>query len=149
MIVNKVFDDLFDELVPDMGPAKSLGGEIVRATARIGYRWYNDGDKVYVGYGRETCNQAARFLRYNLPDNMNDLVAALAETNSDDEKYEEAVQNLVDGVADYIMSTPEIKKVPLMHEMFDEIYYDREEDTDNYEDEDDEYYDNYYEEGDE
>lgn len=146
MIENKIFDELFDELVPSMGPAKSLGGEIVRATARLGYRWYNDGDKVGVGYGRETCNQAARFLRYNLPDSMSKWVAALTETRSDSE-YEAAIENLVDKVTDYITSTPEIKKVPLMHEMFDKLYYDEDEDVDMYYEEDDDYYeegDDYY-----
>ena len=39
-----------------------MAGEIVRATSRIGYRWYNDGDCIGVDYGNETCNAAARFL---------------------------------------------------------------------------------------
>ena len=55
-------DALFEELVPDMGKAESMAGELVRATARIGHRFYNDGDCIGVGYGRETCNPAARFL---------------------------------------------------------------------------------------
>mgnify|MGYP007047921629 CR=1 FL=1 len=33
---------LFEELVPDMGKADCLAGELVRATARIGYRFFND-----------------------------------------------------------------------------------------------------------
>ena len=55
-------NQLFEELVPASGKAESLAGELVRAMARIGYRWYNDGDQVGIGYGRETCNPAARFL---------------------------------------------------------------------------------------
>ena len=55
-------NELFEELVPGSGKAESLAGELVRAMARIGYRWYNDGDQVGIGYGRETCNPAARFL---------------------------------------------------------------------------------------
>lgn len=53
---------LFEELVPTSGKADSLAGELVRATARIGYRFFNDGDMVNQGYGKETCNPAARFL---------------------------------------------------------------------------------------
>ena len=37
---------LFKELVPDMGKAESLAGELVRAINRIGYRFCNDGDMV-------------------------------------------------------------------------------------------------------
>ncbi len=55
-------NQLFEELVPASGKAENLAGELVRAMARIGYRWYNDGDQVGIGYGRETCNPAARFL---------------------------------------------------------------------------------------
>lgn len=54
---------LFEELVPTSGKADSLAGELVRATARIGYRFFNDGDMVNQGYGKETCNPAARFPR--------------------------------------------------------------------------------------
>ena len=53
---------LFKELVPDTGKADSLAGELVRAMSRIGYRFYNDGDQLGIGYGKETCNPAGRFL---------------------------------------------------------------------------------------
>ena len=46
---------LFKELVPISGKADSLAGEIVRAISRIGYRFYNDGDQLGIGYGKETC----------------------------------------------------------------------------------------------
>ena len=45
---------LFEELVPPMGKADSLAGELVRATCRIGYRYFNDGDHIGIGYGKET-----------------------------------------------------------------------------------------------
>ena len=50
---------LFKELVPETGKADSLAGELVRAMSRIGYRFYNDGDQLGIGYGKETCNPAA------------------------------------------------------------------------------------------
>ena len=53
---------LFKELVPETGKAGSLAGELVRAMSRIGYRFYNDGDQLGIGYGKETCNPAGRFL---------------------------------------------------------------------------------------
>lgn len=60
-ITNKI-DALFEELVPASGKADTVAGEIIRAVCRIGYRWFNDGDMVGVGYGKETCNPAARYL---------------------------------------------------------------------------------------
>ena len=53
---------LFEELVPAVGKASSVAGELVRAAMRIAYRSYNDGDHIGVGYGNETCNSAARYL---------------------------------------------------------------------------------------
>ena len=47
----KRISDLFRELVPMSGKADSLAGEIIRATSKIGYRRYNDGDKIGVEYG--------------------------------------------------------------------------------------------------
>jgi hypothetical protein len=78
--MTKNFDrlnDLFDELVPSSGKAESLAGELVRATARIGYRFYNDGDQIGIGYGKETCNPAARFLIKKAPREIADLTAGL------------------------------------------------------------------------
>ncbi|MBQ5474718.1 MAG: hypothetical protein IIT65_08430, partial [Lachnospiraceae bacterium] len=43
-----------------MGAAETEGGELTRAMNRVIYRWYNDGDQIMEGYGRETCNAAAR-----------------------------------------------------------------------------------------
>ena len=51
-------NELFKELVPETGKADSLAGELVRAMSRIGYRFYNDGDQLGIGYGKETCNPA-------------------------------------------------------------------------------------------
>ena len=70
-------NELFEELVPGSGKAESLAGELVRAMARIGYRWYNDGDQVGIGYGRETCNPAARFLIHKGNKEVSDLAASI------------------------------------------------------------------------
>jgi len=60
---DKRFSQLFKELVPGSGSAGTLEGEIVRAAMKIAYRWYNDGDKYYKGYGKETAGPSARFLK--------------------------------------------------------------------------------------
>ena len=127
---------LFEELVPMEGKAESLAGELARATSRIGYRFYNDGDHLGIGYGKETCNPAGRFLIKKAPKEIGDLVAALWGMFSED-GYEAVLDILVGKVADYIEANPDLRKQPT-EDMFD--YYDRNEDVDDsWEDEEDDY----------
>ena len=60
--VENEINALFDELVPPMGKADTVAGEIIRATCRIVYRWYNDGDCIDLSYGKEVLNAPARYL---------------------------------------------------------------------------------------
>ena len=53
---------LFDKLVPSSGNADTIEGEIIRALNRIIYRWGNDGDLFWNGYGAETVGPAMEFL---------------------------------------------------------------------------------------
>lgn len=129
---------LFEELVPASGKADSLAGELVRATSRIGYRFYNDGDQLGVGYGKETCNPAGRFLIKKAPKEIGDLVAALWGMYSED-GYEAVLDVLVGKVADYVDANPDLRSQPT-EDMFD--FYDKYEDVDDSweEDEEDDYY---------
>lgn len=102
---------LFEELVPISGKADSLAGELVRATARIGYRFFNDGDMVNQGYGKETCNPAARFLIAKGNQEISDLTVALWEIFSED-AYEKVLDTLEGAVADYIEQNPDLRKQP-------------------------------------
>ena len=146
MITNQdKINALFEELVPASGKADSLAGELVRATSRIGYRFYNDGDQLGVGYGKETCNPAGRFLIKKAPKEIGDLVAALWGMYTED-GYEAVLDVLVGKVADYVDANPDLRSQPT-EDMFD--YYDKYEDVDDSweEDEDDEA-DDYYEDED-
>lgn len=129
-------EQLFNELVPPSGKADSLAGEIVRATMRISYRNFNDGDRIGVGYGRETCNPPARFLLMKAPPEITGLVRALWGMKSDT-GYEAVLDAMIGLVADYIESHPELREQPT-DDMFD--YRDPDEDTDvfwdDYEDDD-------------
>ena len=136
----------FDEHVPASGPAKTVYGEIVRALNRVAYRFYNDGDKIAVGYGNETCNSAARYIASNTTPEIEAFMAEkLWDIYSDDEyerkliiwccmvyefitehKYELMRENTEDCITDYSDPT-------------DYRYDDDEDDWD--EDEDDEEYD--------
>ena len=102
-------DKLFDELVPEVGKADSLAGELVRAASRIAYRFFNDGDRIGLGYGRETCNPAARFLQERGDRKIAACINALWGLD-DDVVYEEFLDALVGGVADYVERRPDLRE---------------------------------------
>lgn len=45
-ILDKQLDKKFKEIVPSEGKTGTVGGELLRAIAKIEYRYYNDGDKL-------------------------------------------------------------------------------------------------------
>lgn len=144
--VEEKINSLFDELVPGSGKADTVAGEIIRAISRIGYRNYNDGDHVGVGYGKETCNPAARYLMKNTNDEVADAIADLWGVEPDN-LYDGRLGNLEKKVLDYIERHPELKSTPNIIDMWD--YYDETEDVDDYEDDEDcedEYEEDYDEE---
>lgn len=119
---------LFDELVPAVGKADSLAGEIIRAVSRIGGRFFNDGDRIGIGYGKETCNPAARFLAKHGNKKIAAYIKALWGLN-DDGAYEEILDALVGAVADLIESRPELRDTET-EDMF--VCRDPKEDVDDY-----------------
>lgn len=119
-------DRLFDELVPATDKADSLAGELVRAAARIEYRFFNDGDRIGLGYGRETCNPAARFLKERGDGKIAACINALWGLD-DDSVYEEFLDMLTGAVADYVERHPELRETGT-EDMFS--YRNPEEDVD-------------------
>ena len=91
-------ENLYDKLVPGMGDAKTVEGEMLRAINRIAYRYYNDGDKYYEGYGTETAGPAHSFLV-----NANTGVrSAMERIFSDGIKYEETIEDALEHIVSYI-----------------------------------------------
>lgn len=125
--------ELFKELVPGSGKADSLAGEIIRAMSRIGYRRYNDGDKIGVDYGNETCNAPARFLQEKTTATISAIIDKMWG-NWNDKEYDELLEDLNGAVADHIEKNPELRKEPT-EDMWN--WVDNDEDY-HYNDEDDE-----------
>lgn len=119
-------NELFKELVPFEGKADSLAGELIRAMSRIGYRFYNDGDQLGIGYGKETCNPAGRFLGAKGNDRIAKLTADAWAVYSE-EAYEKILDALEGAVADYIEQNPNLRKQPT-EDMWS--FRDKEEDQD-------------------
>lgn len=134
-MIRSKMDELFNELVPFSGKCDSLAGEIVRAASRIGYRFFNDGDQLGIGYGKETCNAAGRFLIKRSSEKIANIVCDMFGLYSE-EKYEAKLKELLYAVVEYIEGNPKLRQTET-DDMFD--YYDKNEDVDDSE-EDEEWY---------
>ena len=133
---------LFKELVPETGKANSLAGELIRAMSRIAYRFYNDGDQVGMGYGKETCNPAARFLMAKGNKRVSSLATAIWGIY-DESAYEDLLDILAGAVADYVEQTSDLRTTPTE----DMWSYRTDEDVDDdWEDEEDDYEEEDYDE---
>ena len=104
----KKINILFKELVPNVGKSDTVAGEIIRATSRIYYRNYNDGDHIGIGYGKETCNPAARYLIKNTGNEVANIIHDIwgVESNL---FYEYGLMLLTEAVLEYIELHPELK----------------------------------------
>lgn len=128
--------ELFDELVPVSGAAQTAAGEIVRAINRLCFRNWNDGDHLGVGYGRETCNPAGRYLAAKCDGKVAAMVKACWGV-VDDNDYD-ALLDLLEGlVLAYLDEHPELKTTPNTEDMWD--YRDKDEDVDTYDDEEEDW----------
>lgn len=126
---------LFHELVPISGKADTVAGEIIRAISRISYRNWNDGDHIGVGYGKETCNPAARYLMARAGDDVSRAVEAAWGIRGYD-LYDEKIAGLEEAVLSYIEQHPELKTTANNEDMWDfrNEHEDADEDEDSEED---------------
>ena len=103
------FNALFSELVPATGKADTVAGEIIRAVSRISYRYYSDGDRIGIGYGKETCNPAARYLIKHGGDEVAVIVRGMWGMDVGN-LYDKAVEMLKEAAIAYIEQHPELKR---------------------------------------
>ena len=123
-----------ERLMPASGKAETVAGEIIRATDRIWYRWWNDGDKINVGYGRETCNGTARYLEKI---RGTDFPAEVWGGRLDDDAYTKFTDGLVDEMYAFIKAHPELETTPNSEDSrmdFIDADLDRDVDDEEYED---------------
>ena len=138
---------LFDKLVPNSGASKFAEGEMIRALNRLIYRFYNDGDKFFEGYGTETAGPAHSFLVNSDQINRGEQRKFEALFDSvvgtyDDNEYEKMLLKLANLVMSYVEGIPEDQYQELGREMFD---FEPEYEEEDYDEEDD-FYDEYDEE---
>ena len=137
-------NELFRELVPFKGKADTVAGEIIRAICRIGFRYINDGDQIDIGYGKHTCNPAARYLQ-SVCDLPIQLSIAIMWGEYNEAEYEELLEELKLDILEFIEKHPELKTTPNELDMLD-FTSPEDEDWDDEEDEEDEWAEDWDEE---
>lgn len=95
-------NSLFDEYVPSNGLAPTKLGEVIRAVARIVYRYLNDGDCIGVTAGIEYCNPSAAYLADNTNSTISKIITNALWGVSSNDLYEDALTDLVSEVAEYV-----------------------------------------------
>jgi hypothetical protein len=96
---------LYAKLVPSMGNAGTMEGEILRAINKIVYRYYNDGDRYFEGYGCETAGPCHAFLVDETPiGNSLKVIFGFAEFSPNSELYEQTLDLALEKVLDFIES---------------------------------------------
>lgn len=133
--ITKKFSEYFEKLVPVSGKCSTVAGEIVRAYNRIAYRNWNDGDHVGVGYGKETCNPAARYLAAKCGGYIEDYVFTQLWGEWNDDRYDLMIDTLGEMVIDFLDGNEDLFAKENTEDMFD--YADENEDRDDSLDEDD------------
>ena len=124
-------------LMPPSGKAETVAGEIIRAVDRLWYRWYNDGDKINVGYGKETCNGSARYLEKI---RGTDFPVEIWGGRLNDDEYTKFTDGLVDEMYAFLKAHPELETTPNEDDSRSD-FDDEDLDRDDSEDEDEEYED--------
>ena len=114
----------FDDYVNLDGKATTVGGELVRAANQILARFENDGDKIGIGYGKETVNPAARYILAICNDyiDRNDIEEMLwneSRINYSDEEYEAWLQQFQRTFQDYLRDHEELFHSPNKNDMWD------------------------------
>jgi hypothetical protein len=111
-------DVLHDALVPPQGKADTVAGEIVRAMMKVAYRYFNDGDYYFMGYGLETAAPAIAYLENRYEDIISDTDSIAKEyaDSLDDKELEQSYENFLNdmivAIIEDIQSHPELLTEP-------------------------------------
>ena len=127
---NTYFNELRNKYVPASGAADTEAGEIIRAMDRLIYRFWNDGDKVGIGYGNEVCNSSYRYL-YRTIGNLCPSLACV----DDDYKYYDLLATTAENVKTYLTNHPESFNTPNTDDSRTPSPEDYDYDNDDYDDE--------------
>jgi hypothetical protein len=93
----------FELLVPASGMTPTIEGEVLRAINKVIYRFYNDGDYWWKGYGAETAGPAMAFLMSNVVTDQFDIYTDLRNSEGRvDNPYIEPLHRALEKILDTI-----------------------------------------------
>jgi hypothetical protein len=104
--------------------APTVEGELLRAINKIVYRYYNDGDYFWCGYGCETTGPAHAYLTQDNPIATKMYEILIEATGVEDAAYEAVLNVALDAVLTYIegrngQTTPNTKNMWDMKPVYD------------------------------
>ena len=135
------YNQLFSELVPPSGSAKTVGGEILRALSKLVYRYYNDGDRCFVDWTGDmsNVNMCWRLLDNQLSSKNPQIKKILRniQNSVEDDDYSCACDNLIIAVvkmfsgedSDWLREPANFRMEDFYNKDEDEPSYDDDEDT--------------------
>ena len=146
-------EPLWNKLVSSSGASKTVEGEILRAVNRIIYRWGNDGDYFWTGYGAETAGPAMAYLitSFGMPNELQNKFRAWEKDNNGKNYNIKDLEDLLAIAIEYIEAIPEDKYDTNTEDIFDREFTDYAEENyeDDYDEDDDDFYYDYDDDDDE
>ena len=99
------WDRLWKELVANSGASETVEGEMLRAIGKVYYRYYNDGDLFFKGYGIETAGSAFWYLTNVSPlkDHLRSILD-LEKMDQSDDAYEAELVKAINAILTYVKS---------------------------------------------
>ena len=107
--IDNKLNDLFDEWVPGQGKAENQAGELIRATMKIQYAYFNNGERIFQrDWHNESTDKAADFLWSH----TNSEIKALIDLGEKkyDAGYERFLYQLAEAILKFIDENPELKE---------------------------------------
>jgi len=92
---------LFNLLVPGSGRCDTVEGEMLRAINKIIYRFYNDGDMYFEGYGCETAGPPHSYL-VNVSPLKTQLRLIFEAHVFEPSKYEDVIYQALEVILDFV-----------------------------------------------
>lgn len=123
---NDLLESIFEVLVPSSGKCDTLAGELARAMMKIEYRYFNDGDFFFDGYGYETCGPAAAFLMEYAPKELGIMESLFKIAQKGDslviypDRYEEEINNIGNELSQFIIDNPYLIATPNKKDMLND-----------------------------
>lgn len=110
--ISELRTTLYDALVLPQGKSDTIAGEMIRAVNRIGYRFFNDGEVYFAGYGLETVGSPAIYLSELNPALETLIIKVYPEnytvSTNKDMSYQNFITTLETRVIAIIQKTPEL-----------------------------------------